>query len=521
LGEHDNDSGPVEGNKTSVSTLPCGQCGAELEFKPGAPQLKCNYCGHSQTIEVKEGAGVIEYDLNDAITRYLGRVNTIATTQRRSVKCQDCGADIIVEAGAQTARCDYCGGKRIVEEELPPDVLQPESLLPFNFDSRNAEERFRKWLSGEGFWGRLWVKLFRPGALTSRASVAELHGIYVPFWTYDTHSQSNWTAQAGYYYYVTESYRDSQGKTQTRQVRKIRWVWKSGNRRDHFDDWLVCASRQYYSGELQRLMKEIEPFPTKAMVPFDSKYLAGFRAERYSIDLKAGWDVALGGIRSELFTRCGRDVPGDTHRYLEVRSSFWGQSFKHVLLPVFVLSYRFENKPFNVLVNGSTGEVRGKSPISKIKVAIFIAVIVALIGGGIALYMLFGSNQPANTGPQGGGQPAGSVSPAGVGGTAAGTTEEMPDQYFFGVEANRAAGVEGWQVAIKFAGANKTEATENWQEFHRRNLKAAIEAEISQTLTLRRTDTVSRLEQQCLERLQQKFKHNGKPMIAKVELLKK
>ncbi|MBE7491905.1 MAG: hypothetical protein HS108_09165 [Planctomycetes bacterium] len=391
MGEHDNDNGPVEGTKTSVSTLPCGQCGAELEFRPGASQLKCGYCGHSQTIEVRQGAAVIEYDLNDAIARYLGRVPQMTTGQRRSVKCQDCGADIIVEAGARTARCDYCGGKRIVEEELPPGVLQPEALLPFNFDSRNAEERFRKWLSGTGFWGRLWVRLFRPGALTARASVHELHGIYVPFWTYDTHSQSNWTAQAGYYYYVTETYRDSQGRTQTRQVRKIRWVWKNGSRRDHFDDWLVCASRQYYGGDLQRLMKEIEPFPTRAMVPFDNKYLAGFRAERYSLDLKAGWDIALQGIKAELYARCGRDVPGDTYRFLEVRSSFWGQSFKHVLLPVFVLSYRFEDKPYNVLVNGSTGEVRGRAPISKVKVAIFVAVVVVLVAAIVALFVIFGN----------------------------------------------------------------------------------------------------------------------------------
>lgn len=521
MGEHDNDEGPVEGAKTTVTTLPCGQCGAELEFKPGASQLKCGYCGHSQTIEIKQGAAVIEYDLNDAISRYLGRVPQMSTGQRRSVKCQDCGADIIVEAGAQTARCDYCGGKRIIEEDLPPDVLQPEALLPFNFDAPSAEDRFRKWLSGTGFWGRLFVKLFRPGALTSRSSVNELHGIYVPFWTYDTHSQSNWTAQAGYYYYVTETYRDSQGKTQTRQVRKIRWVWKSGMRRDHFDDWLVCASKQYYGGDLQRLMKEIEPFPTKAMVPYDNKYLAGFRAERYSLDLMAGWNIALQGINAELYSRCGRDVPGDTHRYLEVRSSFWGQSFKHVLLPVFVLSYRFQDKPYNVLVNGSTGEVRGKAPISKIKVAIFCAVIAALIAGGVALYVLFGSNRAGHTSPQGAGQPSGSTAPAGSGGTAAGTTEEMPDQYYFGVEATRAGGVEGWQVAIVFAGADKAEKTANWQEFHRRNLKAAVEAEISEALTLRRTDTVTSLERQCLERLQQKFKHNGKPMIAKVELLKK
>jgi hypothetical protein len=305
------------------------------------------------------------------------------------VKCQDCGADIIVEAGAQTARCSYCGGKRLVEEALPPDVLLPEALLPFNFDGKNAEERFRKWLAGEGFWGRLWVRLFRPAALQARASVNDLHGVYVPFWTYDTHAQSNWTAQAGYYYYVSVPYRTAKGGMGVRQERRIRWVWTSGVRRDHFDDWLVCASRPFYSGQLQALMTQIEPFPTRALVPFDAKYLAGFRAERYSVDLKAGWDIALRGIHTELHARCGRDVPGDTHRMLQVASNFWGQSFKHVLLPVYVMSYRFKDQPFNVLINGSTGEVRGKAPLSWVKITILsvsMAAIIALIIVLIAVY---------------------------------------------------------------------------------------------------------------------------------------
>jgi DNA-directed RNA polymerase subunit RPC12/RpoP len=338
---------------------------------------------------VKESAAVVEYDLNDAIARYLGRVPHAQTGARREVKCQDCGADIIVEAGAQTARCTYCGGKNIVEEALPPDVLQPEALLPFNFDGKNAEERFRKWLAGEGFWGRLWVRLCRPSALQARASVNDLHGVYVPFWTYDTHAQSNWTAQAGYYYYVSVPYRTAKGGMGVRQERRIRWVWTSGVRRDHFDDWLVCASRPFYSGQLQALMTQIEPFPTRALVPFDAKYLAGFRAERYSVDLKAGWDIALRGIHTELHTRCGRDVPGDTHRMLQVASNFWGQSFKHVLLPVYVMSYRFKDQPFNVLINGSTGEVRGKAPLSWVKITILsvsMAAIIALIIVLIAVY---------------------------------------------------------------------------------------------------------------------------------------
>ncbi len=392
MSELDNDDGPIEGSKSTATTLPCGQCGAELEFNPGASQLKCGYCGHTQQIEVKAGAAVVEYDLQDAIARYLGHCKHVPTHGRREVKCQDCGADIIVEAGTVTARCDYCGGKRIIEDELPPGVLQPEGLLSFQFKPPDALERFRKWLrGGDGFWGRLWVRLVRPRALQQRANVEDLHGVYVPFWTYDTQSHSRWTAQAGYYYYVTQTYRDSQGRTQTRQVRKVRWVWTNGQRRDFFDDWLVCASRQYYGSDLAALMKKIEPFPTQAVVPYDAGYLAGFRAERYSLDLKQGWEIARNGIMDVCRSRCAGDVPGDTHRFLEVRTTFWGQSFKHVLLPVYVMAYRFKDKPYNVLINGATGVVKGGAPLSWVKVTILVAVLLVLIGGGVALGLLLGN----------------------------------------------------------------------------------------------------------------------------------
>ncbi|MBX3459784.1 MAG: hypothetical protein KF696_07450 [Planctomycetes bacterium] len=507
MSEHDNDDGPVEGNKTSVSTLPCTGCGADLEYKPGAREMKCGYCGHTQVIAVREGAAVIEYDLNDAFARYLGHAQHVQTTGQREVKCQDCGADIIVAAGAQTARCDYCGGKRIVEEELPPGVLQPESLLPFNFKPADAVDKFRKWLSGgDGFWGKLWVKLVRPGALQQRANVDDLHGVYVPFWTYDTQSHSSWTAQAGYYYYVTQSYTDSQGRRQTRQVRKIRWVWTSGQRRDFFDDWLVCASKQYYGTPLEALLEKIEPFPTKQLVPYDSKYLAGFRAERYSIDLKQGWNIAERGIRDECRSRCARDVPGDTHRFLSVNTNFWGQSFKYALLPVYIMSYRFKDKPYNVLVNGSTGLVKGGAPLSWIKVTILGIVIAAIIAAIVALVMIFGgdSQQAPSRHDQ---------SPA-VNHTTGGVQTGFAGQYDLPINV----GDESWQVQWTFTGADESARRANWQNFvanHESTARRELEAVI---LAGPRTDTgaLSRKAQQRLDTL---LRHDdGTPRVANVRV---
>lgn len=383
MSEQDNDQGLVEGQQVVASTLPCAQCGAELEFVPGSQTLKCGHCGHTQTITIN--GGVVEYDLNDAMNRFLGQAAAPPPSGVRQVKCEDCSAEVVVPDGEETVRCDYCGSRKTIKVEMPHQVLRPESLLPFAFDSKAAEEKFRAWIKG------LW---FRPNALKQRHSVDELHGVYVPYWTYDCHVASYWTAQSGYHYYVTQTYR-SQGRTHTRQVRRTRWVWTNGQRRDFFDDWLVCASLQLRN-RLAKLLAKIEPFPTKALVPYNPSFLSGFRAERYSVDLKQGWEIARNGIYSEVTSRCSRDVPGDTQRFLNVRATYYGQSFKHVLLPIFILAYRYQNKVFNVLINGSTGVVKGQAPLSWVKITLLILGILAVLGGGFAIYWYaLGGNQTA------------------------------------------------------------------------------------------------------------------------------
>jgi DNA-directed RNA polymerase subunit RPC12/RpoP len=463
---------PVEGSKATATTVPCSQCGAELEFKPTTQNLRCSYCGHSQHIEVSADAHVIEYDLNDAMQRYLGRVPKMETQGKREIKCQDCGADIIVEAGQKTARCDYCGGRRLIEEDLPPGVLQAEGLLPFRFKADDAVSKFRKWLAGGDSWfGKLWVRLVRPRALQQTASVEDLHGIYVPYWTYDSKAHAYWTAQAGYYYYVTRSYRDSQGRSRTRQERRVRWVWTSGQRRDFFDDWLVCASKQFHQGKLQGLLQQIEPFPTKQLVPYDGKYLVGFRAERYSLDLKQGWGIARTGMQSEIRNRCARDIPGDTYRFLDVRTSFFGQSFKLVALPVYVMGYRFNNKQFNVLINGSTGLVKGEAPLSPIKVAILIAVILLILGGIFGLVSLAGSDSPP---PQQHQQPS-LTEPQEHQDVGRIPRHQLPVEVYDPMtDAD-----EMWYISWRFAGATGEEVSANVAEFQRLNLDEALRISLS------------------------------------------
>jgi hypothetical protein len=250
------------------------------------------------------------------------------------------------------------------------NVIRPESLVPFQIDRQAAQDKFGGWLRG------LW---FRPSDLKHKARVADMAGVYVPYWTFDARVDSDWTAQAGYYYYETETYTatgsDGKPTTKTRQVRRTRWEPAWGRRADVFDDVLICASKGLPSDLAERL----KTFDTRRLVPYEPGFLAGWRAEEYAVDLNTGWHQAVDRMEAAQRQRCAGDVPGDTHRFLHVTNRFSQQTFKHVLLPIWISAYRYDDKVFRFLVNGQTGEVTGKAPLSVLKIVLFIAVVAALI----------------------------------------------------------------------------------------------------------------------------------------------
>ena len=310
-----------------------------------------------------EGAEIREHDLEAAI-RELPNEKRGWQAAKISVRCQSCEAITVFDPGTVAQRCDFCGSAQIVPYEQTEPPISPESLLPFKIDQSRVRESLRRW------YGSRW---FAPNRLKRAALTDTVHGIYLPYWTFDALVQAQWTAQSGYYYYTTESYRDAQGRTQTRRVRHTRWQPSSGNLQHFFDDELVCASKGMHC----ELLTKVEPFPTKELTPYSASYLAGWTVEQYQIDLASAARHSRQRMEAETRAMCARQVPGDTHRNLQVHARFARQTFKHVLLPVWFVTYNYGAKTFQVVVNGVTGEIAGEHPLSFWK--IFFAVVLALL----------------------------------------------------------------------------------------------------------------------------------------------
>ena len=343
--------------------LECKNCGAKIKYDARHQALKCEYCDSVELVQVEARPPPEEKDF------FKAPVNTGWDANVTSSKCESCGATIT--SLARSGECAFCSSPYIKEHPPNPNIIRPENMVPFRIDKNHATELFRHWL-GKGF--------FRPGNLKRLGRLEQLKGVYVPFWTYDCETHSTWTADSGYHYYETEyytTYENGRSVRRSRQVRKTRWVPSAGQRRDLFDDILIVASR----GLDYHLVLKIYPFQLGALVPYRPEYLSGWLAEDYNIDVREGWGIAKAQAQSTVRGRCAADVPGDTHRFLRVNTSFYKITYKHILLPIWVASYYYKNKLYHFLVNGQTGEVQGYAPLSWLKIGIVAGVIAGIVAG--------------------------------------------------------------------------------------------------------------------------------------------
>jgi len=362
---------PPDQNISDSSAFPCKSCGASLKFKPGTAHLVCEYCGAMNDIN-PPAAPIEELDYESFLAKAATETDQLTIT---AVKCQNCGATSSIDPKIASSLCPYCTSPLVYANAVEEKMIRPKSLLPFLLDAEKAKANFKKWIDS------LW---FAPSALTKAVLQADrFKGIYIPFWTYDSQTQSQYIGEQGIYYFTQEPYTETDAKgnavTRTREVRHTRWYPVAGQIDFFFDDMLVCASK---SLPVQYVNK-LAPWDLPNLVPFDERFLSGFICEKYQVDLKEGFDLAKNEMKSALENKVRQQIGGDEQRVVSVDTAFHNITFKHVLLPVYVSAYSFNGKIFHFLVNARTGEVQGERPWSAGKIAL------AVIGGLLLLAVLY------------------------------------------------------------------------------------------------------------------------------------
>lgn len=360
----------------AVSTFPCSSCGADLAFEPGTTSLACPYC--KALNEIAPAAGQVEeLDFNVALAHLDEAADRVEVIE---VTCQACSAHVRMEENTASRACPFCGSN-IVASGVSTRVIKPKSVLPFSITRAAAQQAFRAWIASR------W---FAPSALRRLATVegdaeykgsnaSPLAGLYMPYWTYDCHATTRYTGMRGDHYYVTvQRTRVVNGKSQsyTTQERRTRWTPAAGIVLNDFNDVLVAASDALPAEQLGA----IEDWDLPALTPYKDDYLSGFRAQTYTVDLRAGFDGAKIKMEPAIDAAIRADIGGDVQTITSKDSTFRGITFKHILVPVWVSAYRYNGKAYRFLVNGRSGSVTGNRPYSAWKITLFTLACLAIVG---------------------------------------------------------------------------------------------------------------------------------------------
>jgi hypothetical protein len=352
-------AGGVDQAATARQKFACPACGAEARWDPAKKALVCPFCGTESPATLQtHGADtiIVEHDLTAAL-RGIPDSKRGWQAEKVSVQCRSCRAISVFNPERVGQRCEFCGSSELVPYEQVKDAFSPESLLPFTVPEARARDLIRAW------YGRQWLA---PNNLAKLALTDTVRGIYLPYWTFDAKAHAAWTAESGRYYYEMVNGRREQ---------RVTWSPASGDLDHAFDDELVAAS----TGVAAPLLRGIEPFPTTSLIPYDPGYLAGWTVERYQIDLVGAAARSREQMDRQLRELCGSAVAGDTYRSLQVNAVYRDQTFKHILVPVWLLTYMYGSTVYQVAANGVTGRMAGRRPWSWIKIALLILVALILI----------------------------------------------------------------------------------------------------------------------------------------------
>jgi ribosomal protein S27E len=356
---------------------PCENCGADLRFAPGETQLKCSHCGHVQAIpaapashraralgEIPLGRGLAD-DIDPGMT-----------VEARSTPCPSCGAVVEFRGAEHATRCPFCDTPVVIGTGTERRI-KPQAVMPFRLTEDQARGALVKWL------GSLW---FAPGSLVEYARKGRaMSGIYVPYWTFDAPTRSRYKGQRGDAYYTTKTVTVMEnGRAVRREVkeRHIRWSPRSGWVSRSFDDVLVLASQSLP----KRYTDALAPWDLGELDAYRADYLAGFTAEGYTIGLADGHaqarEIMAGWIREDV----RQDIGGDEQRIDRIDTDWGDETFKHVLLPVWMAAYKYGGNTYRFVVNGQTGKVRGERPWSVWKIALAVVLVLVVAGAAAWVY---------------------------------------------------------------------------------------------------------------------------------------
>ncbi|WP_343250807.1 zinc ribbon domain-containing protein [Diplocloster hominis] len=329
-----------------VITYKCPNCGADLVFDSEKQKLVCGHCGTEKSVEEME-----------QITASQAKDDTGQRAEFKMFHCPTCGAEILTDEHTSATFCSYCGSTALIESRLT-DELAPAYVIPFKINREQAKEAYLRWTKK----GKL-----TPREFSSQSTIEKISGIYVPYWIYDYDTHVKLRADC------TRIRTERRGDTEYTHT-------------DHFDVYReVAAAFEKVPADASEkmaddVMDRLEPFDYSAMKQFEMPYLSGYLAEKYNFTDEELKNRIEKRIRQYAASSTRETIGGYASvNVLQENVNMAEKKADYVLLPVWMLNYRYQNKNYQFAMNGQTGKIVGKLPAGKGRAAAWFAGVSAIV----------------------------------------------------------------------------------------------------------------------------------------------
>lgn len=342
----------------------CPQCGATISFNPAEGKLACLNCGYSEEIQ-RSTAGRLaqEFEFTPAVLEKPAQ----GMAERIDQACQACGALTSMPATLISHSCPFCGSNNVYQRGSAQDSLLPKYLVPFAVSQQKCSDICASWI------GSSWMT---PSSLKGKTAGRYFSAIYLPFWIFDAVTRAAWKAEVGHDR-MERYYQDGEWKTRT----VTDWRWESGSVSLQIDDLIVPGS-----GKVSRkLIEQVQDYRLGDLVEFEAKFLAGIFAHMVDIPLEKAWESGRQQMREKTKSACHAQATTSKVRNFSMNLDFGSESWRYILLPAYLSTYRHASKSYTLMVNGQTGAIAGQRPVDWQRVWLVVA---ALLAPGVMLGLL-------------------------------------------------------------------------------------------------------------------------------------
>ena len=325
----------------------CDNCGSAMAFDPNSQNLRCDKCESIKLLpKTKRNE---KHNIEEAN----GKKRTFWTVENKILKCDTCGAQLILNNLEYSGICPYCGSNYVSEIKNLPDFT-PDIIVPFTFDRDEAQRRFII---------QVKHKFFVPTACKKNLKPEEIKGTYIPAFSFDAFVNANYSGR------LAKTGKDGSEHFSIK-----------GNHKAEFKDLLIENSSKITQANL----KSILPYDTSKAYDFSESFILGYVVEHYEQAFKSCCDLAVQEMEKQVKEQILKKYDYNIVESFNLNCDISNKKYYYGLVPIYQINFNYKDKKYNILMNGQSGKIGGKFPRSGFKIFLvvffWISVILLLVG---------------------------------------------------------------------------------------------------------------------------------------------